>query len=188
MLLKRYIKQYPNVLSLETTSVLTRYASSLKYESAKIGSGEIVNEKIRKVHNYPLSFYNKSLTEVHWCNFLSKKIYDLMNFYLDKNNLINYYKITNINQIEILKYAKTFHYDYHIDDGSNWNRTLSSILFLNNDYEGGELSFKDPLNGEEISIKPEPGAIVVWPSNVLFPHTVKPIKNGTRYSVVAWGN
>jgi hypothetical protein len=187
MLLKPYIQVFPKVLNLKTVSTIVKVASNLNYKKAKVGNN-VLDEKIRKVNNYELSYHSKSLTEVHWFNFLYRKIYDLMNFYLNKNNLINYYKITDINQIEILKYAKTFHYDYHVDDGFKFNRTLSSILFLNNDYEGGELSFKDPLNGEEISIKPEPGTIVVWPSNVLFPHTVKPIKNGTRYSVVAWGN
>jgi hypothetical protein len=187
MLLKPYIQVFPKVLNLKTVSTIVKVASNLNYKKATVGNN-VLDEKIRKVHNYELSYYSKSLTEVHWFNFLHKKIYDLMNYYLNKNKLINYYRISNINQIEILKYEKTFHYDYHIDDGFKWNRTLSSILFLNNDYEGGELSFKDPLNEEEISIKPEPGAIVVWPSNLLFPHTVKPIKNGTRYSVVAWGH
>lgn len=186
MLLKPYIQVFPNILNLQTVSTIIKVASNLNFEKAKIGNN-VLNEKIRKVNNYQLSNSSKSLTEAHWFNFLFKKIYDLMNFYLNKNNLIDYYKISYIHQIEILKYEKTFHYDYHVDEGSNEKRTLSSILFLNNDYEGGDLSFKDPLNEEEIIIKPAPGAIVVWPSNLLFPHTVKPIKNGTRYSVVAWG-
>ena len=66
------------------------------------------------------------------------------------------------------------------------NRTLSSILFLNNDYEGGELTFKNTFNEEELTIKPFPGKLVVWPSNMMFPHTVKPVKKGTRYTIVAW--
>ena len=63
---------------------------------------------------------------------------------------------------------------------------MSSILFLNNDYEGGELSFKNTFNDDEISIKPTPGTLLVWPSNILFPHAVKPVKKGIRYTIVAW--
>ena len=28
--------------------------------------------------------------------------------------------------------------------------------------------------------------MIIWPSTFLYPHTVKPVTKGTRYSVVAW--
>ena len=91
-----------------------------------------------------------------------------------------------MNQLDILKYEETFHYKYHVDDGIKTPRVMSGILFLNNDYEGGDLCFKNTFDDEEISIKPTPGTLVVWPSCFLFPHTVKPITKGIRYSLVAW--
>jgi predicted 2-oxoglutarate/Fe(II)-dependent dioxygenase YbiX len=60
------------------------------------------------------------------------------------------------------------------------------VLFLNNDYKGGELCFKNTFDNEEFCIKPTPGMLVVWPSNLLFPHAVKPITEGTRYTIVSW--
>ena len=101
MLLKPYIQVFPKVLNLKTVSTIVKVASNLNYKKATVGNN-VLDEKIRKVNNYTLSNYSKSLTEVHWHNFLSKKIYDLMNFYLNKNKLIDYYKIITINQIEIL--------------------------------------------------------------------------------------
>jgi predicted 2-oxoglutarate/Fe(II)-dependent dioxygenase YbiX len=63
---------------------------------------------------------------------------------------------------------------------------FSCILFLNNDYEGGELCFKNTFDDEEVAVKPLPGKLIIWPSNIMFPHTVKPVKKGIRYTVVGW--
>jgi len=30
------------------------------------------------------------------------------------------------------------------------------------------------------------GEMIIFPSNFLFPHEIKPIKKGTRYSFVSW--
>lgn len=186
MLLEPYIKVYPKVLSLKTVSTIVKTMSSFNFEKATIGEN-FLNENIRKVSRYSLSNQHKSFTEVHWHNFLFRKFLDLMNFYLYENNLISFEKIVLINQIDLLKYTETGHYDYHVDDARMFKRTLSAILFLNNDYKGGELSFKNSLDGKEKTIEPQPGSVAVWPSNLLFPHTVKPVTEGTRYSVVAWG-
>jgi predicted 2-oxoglutarate/Fe(II)-dependent dioxygenase YbiX len=187
LLLKQYIRVFPEAFSLKTVSTIIKVASNLKFEKATIGRGEL-NEQIRKVNHYQLNPRNKSLTEVHWCNFLRRKFFDYMEYYLTENKLLDFYKLHDISQIDILKYEETFHYKYHVDDGITSKRALSCILFLNNDYEGGELSFKNTFNDEEINLQPQPGALVVWPSNFLFPHTVKPIRKGTRYSVVGWGH
>ena len=74
-----------------------------------------------------------------------------------------------------------------MDHCKQYPRTLSGIFLLNNDYEGGELSFRNLDKTGEENIPVEPNRMIVWPSNFLFPHTVKPVKKGTRYSVVAWG-
>jgi len=185
LLLQQYIRVFPKAFNLETISTIIKVASNLKFEKAAVGPGEL-NEQVRKVNIYHLNPKNKSLTEVHWYNFLAKKFFDYMNYYLIENKLQYFYKMDKVSQVDILKYEKTFHYKYHVDDGQFTKRALSCILFLNNDYEGGELSFKNTFNDEETNIRPQPGSLVVWPSNFLFPHTVKPVRKGTRYSVVAW--
>lgn len=57
---------------------------------------------------------------------------------------------------------------------------LSYVGVLNDDYDGGEFM----LCGEQIPLKT--GDCVVFPSIFLYPHEVKPIVNGTRYSWVTW--
>ena len=55
-----------------------------------------------------------------------------------------------INDIQVLKYQKTSHYKFHVDDARTINRCLSVIFFVNDDYEGGELAFKFPNKEKRI--------------------------------------
>ena len=156
MLLKNYIAQFHNVVSYENVSVLLRYANTVDYEKAKIGRG-VVNDKIRNVSRFNITANEKSLTRCHWANYLNYKITQCMNIYLQKQNLLQHgCTIQSLNQLDLLK------------------------------YEGGELSFKNTFNDDEISIKSTPGTLVIWPSNFLFPHAVKPVQKGTRFTIVAW--
>ena len=185
MLLNKYIKIYPQLTSLDTTSCLIRYANNLKFEKAGLGTNNRIDDKIRKVLRYGIHSQSKSLTDVHWANYLHTKIVNAMNFYLNEN-CVKDIKIQYLNQLEILKYFENHHYKFHIDASPEHFRTLSAILFLNNDYKGGRLIFKSLSDDEEITIEPIPGSVVVWPSNFLFPHMVKPVTEGVRYTIVAW--
>ena len=59
--------------------------------------------------------------------------------------------------------------------------TMSFVGVLNDDYEGGEF-----VMWEDQVIELKQGSIFVFPSNYLYPHTIKPVKKGTRYSFVSW--
>lgn len=187
MFLKNYIKEYPNLFDLSTLSTLIRVINKLPFEKAKVGTGGFLNEKVRKVFNFGLTKYNPSLTQVHWANLLNKLIIDNMNLYLKEHDLSKYVASVNeVIQLDVLKYEKDNYYMFHIDGGKGFDRTLSSIIFLNNDYVGGDLCFEDNLTKEKFKIKPKPGSLIIWPSNFLFPHCVEPIQEGIRYSIVAW--
>jgi hypothetical protein len=58
---------------------------------------------------------------------------------------------------------------------------LSIVAVLNDDYEGGEFIMFD-----DYEIKFKPGDLIVFPSVFLYPHLVKPVKKGIRYSFVSW--
>jgi hypothetical protein len=58
---------------------------------------------------------------------------------------------------------------------------LTVLGALNDDYEGGEFM----MFGDHRIHLPA-GAVVVFPSNFMFPHEVKPVKSGIRYSYVSW--
>lgn len=76
------------------------------------------------------------------------------------------------------------HYDhiYSLFDGQNKGiPVLSLVGILNDDYSGGEFTFVDD---EPIITKT--GDIIVFPSCFLYPHQVKEVTQGTRFSFVSW--
>jgi len=58
---------------------------------------------------------------------------------------------------------------------------LSIVAVLNDDYEGGEFIMFD-----NYEIKFKAGDLIIFPSVFLYPHLVKPVKKGIRYSFVSW--
>lgn len=83
--------------------------------------------------------------------------------------------------INLLRYEKGGFLPAHQDLGVS-SRVLSSVMYLNGDYEGGEIKFQN----SGISIKPEAGSIIYFPSNFLYIHEVAEIKEGIRYSMPHW--
>lgn len=67
------------------------------------------------------------------------------------------------------------------EGGQSGVPTLSILGALNNDYEGGELIFWE----DEVMPLPA-GSIMVFPSNFLYPHEVRKVKTGDRFSFVSW--
>lgn len=106
--------------------------------------------------------------------------------------------------VEIKKYeAGTFmgaHYDQQEGDQ---RLKYSLVMYLNDDYEGGELSFNvkpgiitgtenaaredflDPNNNDKIMfhIKPEAGSVIIFPSTSPYNHTAHLVKSGFKYMV-----
>ena len=57
---------------------------------------------------------------------------------------------------------------------------LSIVGLLNDNYEGGEFM----IRGKEVKLIR--GDILIFPSNFIYPHEVKDITKGIRYSFVSW--
>jgi Rps23 Pro-64 3,4-dihydroxylase Tpa1-like proline 4-hydroxylase len=83
--------------------------------------------------------------------------------------------------MHLLKYDDAGHLPAHQDQGVS-SRVLSVLLYLNDDYEGGELEFRH----SGIKFKPEAGSVVFFPSNFLYVHEVYPVTKGPRYALPNW--
>jgi 2OG-Fe(II) oxygenase superfamily len=59
--------------------------------------------------------------------------------------------------------------------------TLSVVSALNDNYSGGEFIMFD-----DYEIKLNQGDILIFPSTFMYPHTVKEVTEGIRYSAVSW--
>ena len=54
------------------------------------------------------------------------------------------------------------------------------LLYLNDDYEGGEFYVANK------KFEPEKASALIFPSNFMFPHEAKVVTKGTRWSIVTW--
>jgi len=187
MEIKNFIKIYDEVLPWNVLSNIIRFANILKFEKSKIGGHEDtkIDFNVRRTYVKALSNLNDSLSNVHWFNLLAYFFDQKLKQYPKDINSLDYgYK--KIFDISILKYENTGFYTWHVDHFADIPRTMSCILLLNNDYEGGNLCFRNPDGSGEWEVEVKPNRMIIWPSNFLYPHTVKPVTKGTRYSVVAW--
>lgn len=68
-------------------------------------------------------------------------------------------------------------------------RQVSMVLFLNDDYTGGDLTLYGLVDGTAwrdygFAVHPEPGLLIAFRSDLL--HEVTPVISGERYTVVSW--
>tara|TARA_R110000822_G_scaffold40106_1_gene109457 strand:- start:272 stop:817 length:546 start_codon:yes stop_codon:yes gene_type:complete len=97
-----------------------------------------------------------------------------------------YLETSKLNQIDLLKYEVGGKYEIHTDHFYQLQRTLTFILNLNEDYEGGDFVFYNQDNTEMKRVKCKTATCIMFPSNFQYPHRIEPITKGTRYSIVAW--
>ena len=146
---------------------------SQKLEEANIGGQSNTSNNIRS-------------TKISWI--LDKTILlTLKDKMLEINKSKNWnYDVTDMFPFQYSVYHENDHYDWHVDTGSAYlkqkERKISFSLILNDNYEGGELEFKN--SDENISLDLNKGDMVTFPS--FLEHRVKPVLNGTRISLVGW--
>ena len=184
--LNDFIKVYDSILDEEVLVNFLDICKNHEYEQARVGKNKL-ERNIRKTDVWYLSNQMKSLTTAHWYNFLTftfkNKFIEYMKFFF--NNKIDH-MLPTIDEIQVLKYEKTFHYKFHTDHSFWSNRQWSGIFFLNDDYKGGDLLFSTPDGTGELKIEKKKNRMIIWPSNFMYPHSVLPVEEGVRYSVVTW--
>jgi Rps23 Pro-64 3,4-dihydroxylase Tpa1-like proline 4-hydroxylase len=127
----------------------------------------------------------------------SQKIVDISSEYYKDKSPIKQYDMSDLEIFaSFLAYPTGSFLHPHIDivglikdDGDQmedamdkWTGHLASIVYLNDDYEGGEISFPE-LN---ITIKPKPGTLISFPGNKHYLHEVKKVLSGTRFTLSMW--
>ena len=129
------------------------------------------------------------ISPAHW-PYLTDKFQDVKAVYDDINGCLtqclNHYesrynfKMEFMEAINFIRYQPGQHFSVHSDHGFSYTCTLSSVMYMNDDYEGGELWF--PYL--DITYKPEKGDIVLFPSTYIFAHASLKVTAGVKYSAV----
>jgi predicted 2-oxoglutarate/Fe(II)-dependent dioxygenase YbiX len=105
---------------------------------------------------------------------LTNAILGASNHYAEKNTM----DIGSLSPISISKYSTGKFMGPHVDSyGDDNSPVISVVLYLNDDYVGGELNFKN----QNVKIKPEAGSIVIFPSVEPYYHESLPVTNGIKY-------
>tara|TARA_R110002020_G_scaffold113524_1_gene261299 strand:- start:108 stop:644 length:537 start_codon:yes stop_codon:yes gene_type:complete len=127
---------------------------------------------------------------LHYGDMTSETVKYILKHYLTKTCFFieHYFKehVAPFNAPRICCYYPGESLDKHVDkkDGF-WNITYdmkySSILYLNDNYEGGEIQF----TGDQ-PIKMKAGSCIFFLSDATNEHQVLKVKKGNRYSVPSW--
>jgi len=84
------------------------------------------------------------------------------------------------------KYEKGGYMSLHSDNihhshGQQYGFPQATVLlFLNDNFKGGEFVVS------ELQLNIKKGDAIIFPSNFMFPHEVKKVTQGTRWSIVSW--
>jgi hypothetical protein len=145
-----------------------------------LGGG--VNQNYRT--NYDINLTNSAL---YSGNQVAANIHNQF-YILLLASMLTYSKKYEINETfyhedyNVLRYRGGQNYSSHYDGGTSTGRSVSAICYLNNDYVGGEIEFVN----FNIKIKPEPGMLILFPSNYAYSHIAHPVTDGTKYAIVTW--
>jgi|TARA_E500000318_G_scaffold68824_1_gene63697 PKHD-type hydroxylase len=176
MRLKEYIWIFENELGDFFCKDVIKLGNETKKHFAYINDGKTIPDK--KIRNSNVCFLSDM-----WI----QKWFDVLFHTANKNAGWNF-QFDRYESFQFTEYKKTQHYGWHPDSFLHDKiiRKLSAIIVLSDpkDYVGGEIEFKTS-EGKIIKIKkPLKGTIIIFPSFVY--HRVKPVKSGTRYSLVVW--
>ena len=165
-------------------------SAGLQWGAAEVkeGSDPMVNTKTRDTSSIGVSYLGKidttisqSISETFFIN-LNNIFFE--NFDTIEKDYMSTYGIGSDwhDQYGILKYGEGQQFTNHIDDHPSYHRRVSTVYYLNDNYEGGEINFPR----FNITFKPKANQMIVFPSTYVYNHSVSPVVQGERYAVVSW--
>ena len=87
--------------------------------------------------------------------------------------------------VQFAKYNIGDFYNWHNDLWNKGFEEITTVILLNDEFEGGEFQIKTSDNQIE-TYKLKIGESIQFPAEVI--HRVKPVTEGTRYSVAIWNS
>lgn len=160
---------------------LNREGSPFKWHGAEVGYGDRI-ESHRNCQDFKYKFeelgemneYSQDLGDMH--KLISNSIWDCLADYGRTYNV----NVSYMEAINVVKYGPGEYFNHHSDDGEAYRCTVSTVAYINDDYEGGELDFLF----FDLKWKPEAGDMIVFPSSYIYSHASLPVRNGIKYSLV----
>lgn len=188
-----WLRVYDNVLSKADCNHLIQYGKQHSWrKSTTVG---------KKIEGYRTSSECAIREPFHSDVILSKIIED-----------VSGYSILNQELTSLLKYEpgetyrphKDWFNEYSVEGrkmiGNRGNRVMSAILFLNDNFTGGQTQFYNEDGSPEITVHPKRGRLLLWMNmNIIYNygqvvkrknhksmHSGLPVISGTKYCAVKW--
>jgi predicted 2-oxoglutarate/Fe(II)-dependent dioxygenase YbiX len=172
----------------KTCRALTKYAGSQPYTDLDVvdTTKSTKDKMVRKKDERRITHHVQ----------IDGKACDILNMFVDiyGRQIASFYDVDFewYERPQILRYPPGGLYNGHADSEhmnlvtKQWHRSLdrdfSVLLYLNDDYEGGELE----LVNQKFKIKPKPGMLLAFPSDHNYMHAALPTTSGIRYVIVSW--
>lgn len=84
--------------------------------------------------------------------------------------------------ITLFNFPEGYELIQHVDTLSDESLHIASVYYINDEYSGGEISFKD----HGLTIKPKSNSLIFFPGNESYSHGVSKIFDTDRYSSALW--
>ena len=111
-----------------------------------------------------------------------EKMYDIVKKCVDDYAKYWGINVTYYEAFNFVKYeGEGQEFKIHADHGPHYNTTVSIVVYLNEDYDGGEIHFP---RLDKLTYTPKAGDIAVFPSNYIYEHASLPMKSGRKYCIV----
>jgi Rps23 Pro-64 3,4-dihydroxylase Tpa1-like proline 4-hydroxylase len=155
-----------------TQEEVFEWSKNIEWRTARLGMGQM-SEDLKKVRDCSV----KSLFEY------SDKINEVVSKYLDDYAAEHEIKDLELQQYKLVRYTEGQHFAEHSDRGDLVpSRRVSMVIYLNDDYSGGELSFTK----FGATIKPQANSLMLFPSTEEYSHAALPVISGVKYSLIGF--
>ena len=177
-----WVGHYKNILSDELCNQIIDYKfdyvkstySTHKGLSANKNRVEMDEIWIRKDHTFYKDL-NNAVSKV------AEKYAIKMKSFHDRDFVVQKTTDIRLNKYDVGGYMSKHCDNIHHSHGQTYGYPQASVLlFLNDNFKGGEFLVSE----EQPTIKT--GEALIFPSNFMFPHEVKEVTQGTRWSIVSW--
>lgn len=163
--------QFIELIEKEKNSIISNNKSSSKNKvrnNIAFNITELSNEYnfVKIVDMEASALISKSITNYYDDNILVNKYSDMFSSKSKDYNMKLIYRF----------YDENDYYNWHIDSSKDGNFVLSIIIYLNDDFDGGETLF---LN-DKVKVKPKKGSVLVFPCDMRTIHKGTKVTSGTK--------
>jgi len=186
-IMDRNIESYLKVYKVLSKKDCIKTVKALEKKEKEFQTHQFYNVHEDSYHSYEHEL-SVSYSQIETKDLIMQEIWNTLQKYLKDIDTSWFASWSGFSEVRFNRYRTNTQMKLHCDhihsmfDGQRKGIPSLSILgSLNDDYKGGELVF-----WEDKVVELKAGEIMIFPSNFLYPHEVKLVTEGTRYSFVSW--